>query len=156
MKREQGFTLIELLVVAVIVGILITLVAMTYSGVQAKNRNARREANINTIQSKLETYYVENSKYPTLGQLNDATWRKANLKDLSDSAVQDPQWNDKIGACTNNVGGATFATAPTAKCYTYQATTADGSACNDKAPCTQYSLTTMLEGGEKYVKTSLN
>lgn len=155
-QREHGFTLIELLVVSIIVGILATLVAMTYSGVQAKNRNSHRQANINTLQGKLETYYVEKSKYPTLAQMNDAEWRKVNLKELKDDSIRDPQWNDKVNGCTGKSGQVLLAIAPVAKCYAYQATAADGSACSDTVPCAQYSLTATFEGGEKYVKTSLN
>ena len=154
--RQQGFTLIELLVVAIIVGILGTLVAMTYSGVQAKNRNAQRQASIDTLQSEMETYYADNNKYPSLAQLNDSSWRQKNLKNFDNGDVRDPRWNNKVAGCTAN-GQPDFAGTPTAKCYSYQATTADGSPCTDPAvSCTQYSLTAMLEGGEKYVKTSLN
>ncbi len=155
-KREQGFTLIELLVVTIIVGILATLVVMTYSGVRAKNRNSRRQVHINTLQGKLETYYVEKSKYPTLSELNNAAWRKDNLKGLNEGVLRDPQWDNKPGQCTGDNGEVIVAATPAAKCYSYQATAADGSACNDTVPCAQYSLTATFEGGEKYVKTSLN
>lgn len=154
-QREQGFTLIELLVVTIIVGILGTLVAMTYSGVQVKNRNAKRQTHINTVQSQLETYYAEKSAYPTLMQLNDPQWRRDNLKSFQDGSIRDPQWNDKVAGCAAN-SAPTFASAPTAKCYSYQATTTEGAPCSDQAPCVQYTLTTVFEGGEKYVKTSLN
>lgn len=155
-KREQGFTLIELLVVSIIVGILATLVAMTYSGVQAKNRNARRQANINTLQSQLEIYYAEKSQYPSLHDLNNADWRMKNLKNVSDDALRDPQWNDKQKACTM-AEKAVLAAEPAAKCYAYKASTTDGSPCIDaNTACTQYSLTASFEGGDKYVKTSLN
>lgn len=154
-KHQQGFTLIELLVVAVIVGILATLVAMTYSGVQAKNRNSERQASINFTQSQLETYYAENSKYPSLSQLNDPAWREANLKKLKDDAIKDPRW-DKDGACSKD-NKARFADTPTEKCYSYQVTTTDAAFCdNEKNACVQYTLTASFEGGEKYVKTSLN
>jgi prepilin-type N-terminal cleavage/methylation domain-containing protein len=154
-KREQGFTLIELLIISIIVGVLATLVAMTFSGVQAKNRNANRQASIDVMQSQLETYYAQYSKYPSLAELNSTTWRKANIKELHDSDVQDPRWNEKVKSCTAQ-GQPVFATKPTEKCYSYQATTADGSACSVDITCTQYTLTAVLEGGEKYVKSSLN
>jgi prepilin-type N-terminal cleavage/methylation domain-containing protein len=155
-KREQGFTLIELLVVSIIVGILATLVAMTYSGVQAKNRNSSRQANVNALQSQLETFYAEKTKYPSLADLNSASWRQQNLKGTPQVTVVDPQWSDKIKACTV-AGKTTFASSPAAKSYSYQATTTDGSPCVDVAvDCTQYTLTATFEGGEKYVKTSLN
>lgn len=153
---ERGFTLIELLVVAMIVGILGTLVAMTYSGVQAKNRNAERRVEINSLQSHLEAYYVEHSTYPSLKDLNTSDWRKTNLKDFSDDLLSDPRWKDTLTQCTgNNV--TILADSPTEGCYAYQATTADGNPCLDeKSTCAQYSLTALFEGNEKYVKTSLN
>jgi prepilin-type N-terminal cleavage/methylation domain-containing protein len=155
-QREQGFTLIELLVVSIIVGILATLVAMTYSGVQAKNRNSNRQANVNALQSQLETYYAEKTKYPSLAELNSQSWRQQNLKNTPAASVADPQWNDKVKACTA-AGKVTFAGNPAAKCYSYQATTTDGSPCvAANVDCTQYTLTATFEGGEKYVKTSLN
>jgi prepilin-type N-terminal cleavage/methylation domain-containing protein len=155
-RREQGFTLIELLIVSIIVGILGTLVAMTYSGVQAKNRNSDRQAEINTLQSELETYYAQANQYPSIKQLNDATWRNTNLKELSEDDLTDPQWDKGTKGCITNSKPAA-AQVPTEKCYSYQATTTDGSTCNDvDIPCAQYTLTAVLEGGEKYVKTSLN
>ena len=154
--REQGFTLIELLVVSIIVAILATLVAMTYSGVQAKNRNSKRQANVNNLQSQLETFYAEKTRYPSLNELNSDTWRQQNLKGTSPVAIADPQWNNKTKNCTNS-GSAAFAENPVAKCYSYQATTTDGSPCvAANVACTQYTLTAIFEGGEKYVKTSLN
>jgi prepilin-type N-terminal cleavage/methylation domain-containing protein len=155
-RREQGFTLIELLIVSIIVGILATLVAMTYSGVQAKNRNARRQTDIQQIQSKLEIYYAEHSKYPSLAELNTPDWRADNLKELKDDAISDPSWKKTTGDCTIK-DDATFAVKPTGDCYAYQATTADGSECLiATVECAQYTLTATLEGGEKYVKSSLN
>jgi prepilin-type N-terminal cleavage/methylation domain-containing protein len=154
--REQGFTLIELLIVSIIVGILATLVAMTYSGVQAKNRNAQRQNDIQKIQGQLETYYAQHSKYPGITELNDAGWRAKNMKDLGTDLVSDPSWKAEVKDCT--VGDqATFANQPVEKCYSYQATTVSGSPCTDvKVACAQYTLTATFEGGEKYVKSSLN
>lgn len=155
-KREHGFTLIELLIVSIIVGILATLVAMTYSGVQAKNRNAERQASVNALQGHLETYYAQFSKYPSLAELNDANWRKENLKELAAGDIKDPRWNKDTTACVKNEQ-PTLAANPADHCYAYQATTTDGSACLDaNVACTQYTITASLEGGEKYVKTSLN
>jgi general secretion pathway protein G len=156
-KREQGFTLIELLVLVVIIGILLTLVGMTYSGVRAKNRNTQRETNINTLKGYLETYYAQNTKYPTLTNLNDANWRSQNLKDFDSKTLQDPQWSTSVKDCTAD-GKSVVSSKPDSKCYTYQVTTSDGSVCTNAADamCAQYTLTATLEGGEKYVKSSLN
>lgn len=155
-KNHGGFTIIELLVVTIIVGILSTLVITTYSGVQAKNRNSNRQAAIDTLQSQLETYYAQYSVYPTLSDVNTASWRKANLKELSNDSIKDPRWSQDATACTKN-NSPILSDTPTTDCYTYQVTTSDGSPCdNDKAVCAQYTLTAKLEGGGKYVKSSLN
>jgi len=154
---EHGFTVLELLILGVIAAILATLVAMTYSGVQVKNRNAARQANIDAIQSGLETYYAQASKYPSLAELNDPAWRHSNLKKLADGDIADPLWNDKNKACVNENGSVAFAAQPSEDCYAYQSTTTDGSVCEAaEVICTQYTLTTLFEGGEKYVKSSLN
>lgn len=155
-KRQAGFTLIELLIVTIIVGVLATLVAMTYSGVKAGDRNKERQANIKTLQSYLETYYAEHDNYPTYDNLADIAWRKANLKDMPADALRDPSWSKEIKDCTAE-NEAVVSQTPTEKCYSFQVSTSDGSACdNDKAPCAQYTLTATFEGGDKYVKASLN
>ncbi len=148
--------MIELLVVLVIVGILSTLVISTHSGVLAKNRNNDRRAAIDSLQGQLETYYAQYGTYPTLGNINDGSWRASNLKTLASDALQDPQWSDKLTSCTVQ-GQATAATKPVADCYSYQPITSDGSACNNTTmKCAQYTLTAIFEGGGKYVKSSLN
>lgn len=155
-NKTGGFTIIELLVVVIIVGILATLVATTYGGVQAKNRNSDREASLDTLQAQLETYYAQYSKYPTLANINDASWRKANMKDLATSTLKDPQWAKDNTHCTTS-GNAVLSGTPGSNCFAYQVTTSEGAACNNvEAACTQYTLTAQLEGGDKYVKSSLN
>lgn len=155
-KNYDGFTIIELLVVTIIVGILSTLVITTYSGVQAKNRNSNRQAAIDILQSQLETYYAQYNTYPTLANMNDANWRKNYIKESSNNSIKDPRWNDKVTACEKN-NTPILSSSPADNCYAYQVTTSDGSMCdNDKAQCAQYTLTAKLEGGGKYVKSSLN
>jgi len=158
MRRHStaGFTLIELMILVIIIVILGTLVAMTYSGIQSKNRNAERQASIKTLQSELEIYYAQTSKYPTLANVNDPTWRAQNVKDLDESDLKDPSWHKATKVCTAKNEPVISAT-PSKECYSYQVTTADGSPCdNTNADCAQYTLTAILEGGEKFVKSSLN
>jgi type II secretory pathway pseudopilin PulG len=155
-KREHGFTLIELFVLFVIVGILVTLVAMTYGGVQAKNRNDERQTDVDMLKGHLEGYYAQQTKYPTLTNLNDPAFRAAALKDLKPESLQDPLWTTEDTACLAN-GKVVVSAEPAQKCYTYQVRSSDGSACdNVTIDCSQYTLTALLEGGEKYVKSSLN
>ncbi|HEY5805990.1 MAG TPA: type II secretion system protein [Candidatus Saccharimonadales bacterium] len=155
-SRTNGFTIIELLVVIVILCILAALVALTASGVQAKNRNNDRQAEIDTIRGQLESYYAGTDKYPTFENLKDSEWRTKNLPRLESDAIDDPRWDKNTTACTTD-NKPTVASAPAPNCYSYQVTASDGAPCdNDKTPCAHYTLTATLEGGEKYVKSSLN
>lgn len=155
-SAAHGFTIIELLVVIVVLLILGALIAVTYSGVQAKNRNSRRQNDINNLQAQLEAYYAATNQYPTITNLSDAAWRTSNLKNLPANSLQDPRWNTGNKKCAAN-GKVTAASEPTANCYSYQVTGSDGSGCdNGKTTCAHYTLTALLEGGDKYVKSSLN
>lgn len=156
-NRQSGFTLIELFVVLVIIGILVTLVALTFNGVQAKNRNGQRKVDIDTIQGELESYYAQFSAYPTLSNLNSPSWLAKNISDLQTGDLQDPHWSTKTKNCTED-GHSILINKVATNCFTYQPVSTDGSVCNNvlKA-CAHYTLTAVLEGGGvKYVKSSLN
>lgn len=154
--RQSGFTIIELLVVLIVIGILATLVITTYSGVQAKNRNSDRQATITSIQAELETYYAQYNMYPTLGDINSEKWQKANLKDIPAGTLKDPSWSKDDASCTEGQKPV-FSNEPKQNCLSYQVTTSEGAVCDNKgAVCAQYTLTAQLEGGGKYVKSSLN
>ena len=71
-KRERGFTIVELLIVIVVIGILALLVITTYSGIQAKARNAKRQTDIQAIQTQLEAFFSQNGYYPSLSDMNDS------------------------------------------------------------------------------------
>src|SRR5580700_8494609 len=153
-SNEHGFTLIELVIVIIILGILLTVVATAYRGVRAKNRNNQRETNITALQGSLESYYAETSMYPTLSELNDASWVSRNMPDLPSGILQDPSWK-AASACTAD-GHSIVIGHPAADCYSYQVIATDGSACdNVKKICAHYTLTAELEGGSKFVKSSL-
>jgi prepilin-type N-terminal cleavage/methylation domain-containing protein len=155
-SRTHGFTIIELMVVVVILCILAALIALTASGVQAKNRNGDRQADIDTVRGQLESYYAGSDTYPTRANVNDSEWRAKNLPRLETSALNDPRWKQDTTACAND-GKPVLADQPAPNCYSYQVTGSDGSACdNATVPCAHYTLTASLEGGEKYVKASLN
>ena len=155
-SEQNGFTLIELVIVIIILGILLTVVATTYRGVQAKNRNSQREADITTLQGGLETYYAQTSMYPTLANLNSTSWVTKYLPDVPASALQDPHWSSNTAACTND-GHSIVINHPVINCYDYQPVANDGSACdNIQKVCAHYTLTAKLEGGSEFVKSSLN
>ena len=67
---NSGFTLLELLVVISIIGILISLGAVSFTTAQKKSRDARRRTDMKQIQTALELYFNDAGGYP--GNINGA------------------------------------------------------------------------------------
>jgi general secretion pathway protein G len=148
-KSDQtGFTMIELLVVLVIIGILLALVVSSYASVQRSQRNQDRQQDIKQVYEQLEAYYVENSKYPTLSEIDNLSWVTTNMKTLDKSALKDPSSNSYE-----------LVAKPTKDAFAYTVTSSDGANCNNTTViCAHYTLTASLEDSSPntYVKTSLN
>ena len=146
-KKQQGFTIVELLIVIVVIGILAALVITTFNGIQQKGRDTERQTDIKALHGQLEAYYAQNGRYPTLTNVNDATFRSANMKGLDAEALQDPK-----GSAQTLVAAA----ADNSYAYTVTPTGCD----NTTTDCTGYTLTASLEGtiegSDTYTKTSLN
>ena len=143
-KNSRGFTIVELLIVIVVIGILAALVVTTYNGIQQKARDTERKTDINALHGQIEAYQAQNGKYPTLANLNDSTFRSANMKGLDPAALQDPK-----GTAQTLVG------APQDDAYSY-VPTPTGCDNGTNGDCTGYTLTATLEAGGTYVKQSLN
>ncbi len=151
LKKQKGFTLVELLIVIIIIGILATLVIVTFSGVQAKARDSKRQTDIGALDSHVEAFYAEHGWYPTLAQLTDATWRGTNMKGLDPAALTAPG---------NSPSVIDSAAATTTK-YEYAPTHDDGTtACSatttaDDTSCTKFLLRAVMEtDNSDYDKTS--
>ena len=116
------------------------------SGRSKNSNDDERMADIRTLHGQIEAYYASTGRYPTLTNLNDAKWLKANMSGLDVSALKDPE----------NSSTAIVA-APTAKAYAYQPKTKDGAACdNVKKDCDNYVLTATFSDGTTYTKENLN
>src|SRR5579871_4914713 len=116
-KQNKGFTIVELLIVIVVIGILALLVITTYSGIQAKARNAKRQSDIAALQTQLEAFFASNGYYPSLGDMNNPTWVSGHMKSLDIQAMVDPSSNcDPTGS-----SGCLVKTAQ-AKAYAYNVT----------------------------------
>src|ERR1700752_845921 len=109
-KSNKGFTIVELLIVIVVIGILALLVITTYSGIQQKARNAKRQTDVQSLQTQLEAFYSQNGSYPSLTDMNGAAWLTANMKSLDQNALIDP---------SNPTQSKTLLAAPAAKSYAY-------------------------------------
>src|SRR3569832_320111 len=111
-KTSRGFTIVELLIVIVVIGILAALVVTTYNGIQQKARDTERKTDVNALHGQIEAYQAQNGKYPTLGNVNDSTWRSTNMKGLDPAALADP----------NNASSQQLCDTVQKDCYAYVAT----------------------------------
>ena len=72
MKRNkrhiQGFTLIELMVVLVILGVLATLIVPRIMGRPEEARRVKAKVDIQSIETALKLYSLDNGDYPTTEQ----------------------------------------------------------------------------------------
>lgn len=81
-SRQRGFTLIEIMVVVVIIGILIGLVAPNIVGNVDEARVTAAKADIETLVTALERYYMDNSSYPTTDQGLEALVEKPTAEPI--------------------------------------------------------------------------
>jgi prepilin-type N-terminal cleavage/methylation domain-containing protein len=139
-KRNQGFTIVELLIVIVVIGILALLVITTYSGIQQKARNSKRQTDLSSIQTQLEAFYQNYGYYPSRTDINSDTWlaSSAGMKSLDKNALIDP---------SNATQSNDLAAAPAAKVYSYEVTDGNDASCeSDDTTCAKYTLTATFEG----------
>ncbi len=64
-NRKAGFSLVELLVVISIMGLLLAMGAVSFTGAQKRGRDARRRSDMTAIQKGFEQYFVENNNQYT-------------------------------------------------------------------------------------------
>lgn len=148
-KRQSGFTIVELLIVIVVIGILATLVIVTFTGIQQKARNSQRQTDINAIASHVESYYAQTGTYPSLALINDSAFRTANMKGLDPEALKDPKATSPDMAATSSATQYGYdAKLGSAACTT------TGSGATGTADCDNFTLTATLEGGNTYTKKS--
>lgn len=74
---RRGFTLIELLIVVAIIAILAAIAVPNFLEAQTRSKVARVKADMRSLATAIEAYYVDNNRYPSIvattagpGQLN--------------------------------------------------------------------------------------
>jgi len=146
LKKQKGFTLVELLIVIIIIGILATLVIVTFTGVQAKARDSQRQTDIEALDSHVEAFFAEKGYYPSYADLTDSSWVSTNLKGLDPASLVDPK------------GGSIQAGASDASHYGYTVSTggATPASCEtDDTTCQAFTLeATMESDGSTFSKAS--
>ncbi len=73
--RRSGFTLIELLIVVAIIGILAAIAVPNFLNAQIRAKVARAEADMRNITTALESYRLDNNKYPPASLADGVTRR---------------------------------------------------------------------------------
>ena len=63
-RKHRGFTLIEIMAVVIIMGLLMGAVGVSVLGQLEKARRTTAKAKITQLESALEFYHMDNSKYP--------------------------------------------------------------------------------------------
>lgn len=84
LRDQHGFTVPELLLLVLIIIVLSSVVLINIQGASAKRRDSQRVSDINTISSKLETYYNEKDAYP-------ATFTAQDLFGIDENTLKDPE-----------------------------------------------------------------
>lgn len=141
--KQPGFTIVELLIVIVVIGILVAITIVAYSGVQQKATDSVRQSNIEATAKALELYYIDNGKYPGYGsEFSLRAWVEANLK-LPESSLIAPGDNPAATATSFlNLTSAqldTYATHNQYAYYNYSGTRASKTVCGASG-CQMFEL----------------
>ena len=103
-RSRKAFTLIELLVVIAIIGILASIIVLSYVGAQVKSRDNKRKADVQTIASAYQIHYQETKTW----KFNNAELQKVVAgTDATAEAVNGQYWfNYEIGSYKISMGHA--------------------------------------------------
>lgn len=117
-KSLSGFTVVELLIVIVVIGILATIVGVSYSGAVARSKSNAAQISANVLSKKLENYYSGTGTYPTdstvsaftttLNSRPDSSIANANITLVAPSALSAGNGQGSVGVsvCSSPAGTA--------------------------------------------------
>lgn len=142
MRNAKGFTLIELLVVIAIIGLLASIIMVSLSSAKAKSRDARRQADLKSIQLALSLYYNDNGMYPMNIYSTSGAAPSSGLAPTYLPVVPTDPNNSSV--CTDSGAGG---------CYKYIAytpgITGGSTSCNNSTrPPVSYHLGATLENSD--------
>jgi prepilin-type N-terminal cleavage/methylation domain-containing protein len=151
-NKSKGFTIVELLIVIVVIGILATLVIVTFTGIQQKARDSKRKTDLNALDSHVEAFYANYGFYPTLKDLQTSSFLSTYMKGFDPGALTDP----KGGAIAATTGSNAYGyTASGTSCSNTTATTLSGTpTVPQDNGCTAFTTSATLEAGGTYTKQS--
>lgn len=151
LKNTKGFTIVELVIVIIIIGILATLVIITFTGMNQNARNTKRQTDVNAVVNHVQAFYAQYAFYPTQADLTSTGaggFVPTYMKGLDPKALLDPKQNG-TGAIGTSVSAAqygyTASASGTGTCSNTTATTITNGAPQDNG-CDQFILEAQLEG----------
>lgn len=140
MKRHSGFTIIELIFVILLLGVASIIFFVQKNNIEITARDDQRKTAINAMYYGLEEiYYKEHKSYPR-------TLDETTLPFVNPESFTDPD-GVKIGQTSIEIDGEEYEVASD---YRYE-----GTNCKDDA-CKSYTLRSVLENEDDFVKTSRN
>jgi hypothetical protein len=142
-KNKRKLSTISLLVIAIVVlaGIVLFISSLVLSHQKAQ-RDITRRADLKSLSATLEAVYDQFGYYPTLKQLNDPDFQKANYTNFNDSVLRDP-------ASTS----AKLVDQPRQHAYAYQVQP-NGCTNFGHDVCKQFILTAIAEDGKQITVSS--
>lgn len=101
---SRGFSIIEIIIVISIIGILASIVTISYSAIEANARDSERAAKAAVIASALEKYYEQNGEYPSCNSLtNSLETAQSTLGGINADILRVPSAQDNTNSiqCTD-------------------------------------------------------
>ncbi|MCR4328088.1 MAG: prepilin-type N-terminal cleavage/methylation domain-containing protein [Patescibacteria group bacterium] len=93
-----GFTLIEILIVVAIIGILASVILVGLGPTQRAGRDARRVADLKSVQTGLELYFQKNGEYPAAASGWTALSQTLEGAGVGAGKIpNDPNYNSAVG-----------------------------------------------------------
>ena len=91
--KSRGFTLIELLVVISVIGILVSVVASSFTTGQKRSRDTKRRADLQAVQKSLEQCYALTGLYPVAAQVVSGSGLTCGTQTTMNQIPFDPKNN---------------------------------------------------------------
>lgn len=91
---SRGFTLIELLVVISIMGILVTVISVSFTTGQKRSRDTKRRADLLAVQQSLEQCFALNNAYPLTAGVVFGSALSCGLQTTMNQVPLDPKNSD--------------------------------------------------------------
>lgn len=131
----------ELIIVVAVIGILASIVLVSYSGIQASGRDTQRDSDMLAVKSQLEVFFNDNGSYPTaLTMTNSNASTIAGGSGILQGLSADALVNPLAANSTTNSFAAIATGNPPNDVYWYQSYDSDGNTVCGTTPCAKFKL----------------